>query len=87
MPQTFVKCNLPCSTQGLYRRGRQILHLIAREEPTEMEGSVGKSVFDEPATHATYHVHIVVDAGDDEVGQLYPHTGITHGQDGVEDSR
>ena len=37
-----------------------------------------------PTAHLANHAHIIVDAGDDKVGELYPYAGITHGEDGVE---
>ena len=39
----------------------------------------------EPSTHLTNHFHIIVDARNDEIGDLNPHTSIMHGKDGVED--
>ena len=49
-----------------------------------MEWGVGKVVVDEPTTHLADHVHVVIDTRNDEVGDLDPHTGIAHGEDGVE---
>ena len=74
----------PGFTEGLHGCGRQLLHLVAREEPAEMERVSCEAVVLQPAAHAPDHVHVVVDAGDDEVGDLYPDTRLVHGQDGVE---
>jgi hypothetical protein len=50
-----------------------------------VEWSVGKTMGNEPLAHLADHVHVVVDGGDDEVGDLYPYTCLLHGEDGVED--
>ena len=61
------------------------MHFITGEETAEMEGRFGEMMVNEPMTHLTNHVHVVIDAGDDEVGDFYPHAGIVHSEDGVED--
>lgn len=64
---------------------RNVQHLIAREETAEMQGIVGKPVADDPLTHPSNHLHIIVHTRDDKVRQFYPHTGIAHGDNGVKD--
>ena len=73
------------SAKGMKGSGRQVEHAVSGEETAEVQGLVGKAVVDQPATHATNHLHVVVDLRDDEVGELYPHASIAHGEDGVED--
>ena len=85
MPDTLFLCNLSGSAEGMDGCGLKVLHLIAGEETREVEWGVGKAVLLEPAAHLTDHVHIVVDGGNDEVGELYPHASPFHGKDSVED--
>jgi hypothetical protein len=67
-------------------RGRRcVKKSVAWEETAEVEGGVGEVVAGEPTAHLAYHVHIVIDARNDEVGELYPHARIAHSEDGVED--
>ena len=74
---------------GVLQRGngcwREVLHFVAWEETAEVEWGRGEAVGDEPLAHPSNHVHIVINSRDDEVWQLYPHTSIPHGEDGVED--
>ena len=71
---------------GEGRRGK-VPHLVAGEESAKVEWCGGEAVGDEPLAHLADHVHIVVDGGDNEVGDLYPDACIAHGEDGVEDNR
>ena len=61
-----------------------MLHLITWKETAEVQGMVGKAVVSYPTAHFANHLHVVVDVGDDKVGEFYPYTSITHGEDGVE---
>ena len=65
-------------------RWRRVEEAVAGEEAGEVEWGVGQLVVDEPSAHFADHIGVVVDIGDDEVGELDPHTGIAHGEDGVE---
>ena len=85
MTEAFVEGGLAGGAKGMEGCGQQVVHAVAGEETAEVEGLVGKAVVDEPAAHAANHLHVVVDGGDDEIGELYPHAGIVHGEDGVED--
>ena len=60
------------------------MQLIAREETAEVEWVVGKAVVGYPAAHLANHLHVIVHSRNDEVRQFYPHTRISHGEDGVE---
>ena len=71
--------------EGGERRGRRVEETVAGEETGEVEWGVGQLVVDKPTAHRTDHAEIVVDVGDDEVGELDPDTGVAHGEDGVED--
>ena len=66
------------------RRRRCVEEAVAGEETGEVEWGIGKVVTGEPTAHLTNHIHIVVDAWDDEGGELDPDTGFAHGEDGVE---
>ena len=66
------------------RSRRNVLHLEAREETAEVQGIVGKAVACYPLAHLANHLYVIVDAGDDEVRQFYPHACIAHGENGVE---
>ena len=61
-----------------------MVHAVSGEETVEVEGHVGKAIVHEPAAHAAYHVHVIVDSGDDEIGEFYPHACVVHSKDGVE---
>ena len=58
--------------------------MVAWKETAEMEWGIGKTVGYEPVAHQTNHIHIIVDARDDQVGELYPNAGLLHGEDSVE---
>ncbi len=62
-----------------------VVHFVAWEETAEVQGAVGEAVAGHPAAHLANHLHVVVHARDDEIREFYPHVGIAHGQDGVED--
>ena len=49
-----------------------------------MEWGRGEAIGNEPLAHPPNHVHIVINGGNEEVCQFYPHTCILHGKDGVE---
>ena len=49
-----------------------MLHLVAGEETAEVQGLVGKVVVDYPTAHAANHLHVVVDGGDEKIGEFYP---------------
>ena len=84
MLDTCVEGGLLGDFEDLDGCGSDVLHLIAGEETAEVQGLVGKVVVDYPTAHFSDHLHIVVDGGDEEVGQLYPHTSVAHGEDSVE---
>ena len=50
-----------------------------------MEWGFGEVVVGKPTAHLADHLQLVVDAENQEVGEFYPHAGIAHGEDGVED--
>ena len=52
-----------------------------------MEWMVSKTIVCYPTTHFSNHTHIIVDARNDEIRQLYPYTSIPHREDGVKDGR
>ena len=64
---------------------RDVLHLVAGKEAAEVEWGFGEVVVSEPTAHLADHLQLVVDARNQEVGEFYPHAGIAHGEDGVED--
>ena len=70
--------------QGMKGCGWQMLHLVAGEETAEVQGLVGKVVVDYPTAHAANHLHVVVDGGNEEVGEFYPYACIAHRKNGVE---
>ena len=71
--------------EGMDGGGKDILHHVAGEETTEVEGRFCKAVTDEPLAHLADHGQIVVDTRDDEVGEFHPDASLFHGEDGVED--
>ena len=85
MFDAFFLCYLLRFLKGMDGSRRNVLHSIAWEEAAEVQGMVGKAVVSYPTAHFANHLHVVVDVGDDKVGEFYPHPGITHGEDGVED--
>ena len=72
------------SLQSVERRRWDVLQLVAWKEPAEVQGIVGKTIVRYPSAHLANHRHVVINGGDDEVGQLDPHTGFLHGKYGVE---
>lgn len=84
MLDAFVEGDALSGFQGGKRCRRQVLHPIAWEEPAEMEGCMGQTMSHQPLTHLPDHLHIVVNGGNEEVGQFYPHASLLHGEDGVE---
>ncbi len=87
MSDTLLLSNLTGRAQGGERRRRDVLHLEAGKEPAEVKRGIGEAICDEPSAHTAYHLEVVVDLGYDQIGDLNPHTCITHSQDGVEHSR
>lgn len=87
MSDTLLLSNLTGRAQRGERRRRDVLHLEAGKEPAEVKRGIGEAICDEPSAHTAYHLEVVVDLGYDQIGDLNPHTCITHGQDGVEHSR
>ena len=85
MFDTFLLGDALSGAEGGERGWWRVGEFVAGEEATEMKGSVGKVVVGEPTAHLADHVHIVIDAGNDEVGELDPDAGLLHGEDGVED--
>ena len=84
MPDAFGQGDALCQPKGgKWRRGN-VGHLVAWEKTTEMEGRLSKVVVGHPSAHLANLLHVVVDAGDDQMGQLYPHAGIPHGKYGLE---
>lgn len=63
----------------------RVHEFVAGEEAGEMEWGSGQSVADKPLAHSSNHLRVVVDAGNQEVGDFYPDFRILHGEDGVED--
>lgn len=59
------------------------MHLVAREETTEMKWCVGKVIVFKPTTHPTNHIHIVIDTRNHKIREFYPHASIPHSEDGV----
>jgi hypothetical protein len=49
-----------------------------------VEWYLSEVVLSEPTAHPMNHLHVVVDAWDDEVGEFYPDVGLLHGKDSVE---
>ena len=84
MLEAFVEGDALGGAEGGERRGRRVEKTVAGEETGEVEWGVGQLVVDKPTAHRTDHAEIVVDVGDDEVGELDPDTGLLHGEDGVE---
>ena len=84
MLEAFVEGDALGGAEGGERRGRRVEETVAGEETGEVEWGVGQLVVDKPTAHRTDHAEIVVDVGDDEVGELDPDTGLLHGEDGVE---
>jgi len=87
MSDTLLLSNLTGRAQGGERRRRDVLHLEAGKKPAEVKRGIGEAICDEPSAHTAYHLEVVVDLRYDQIGDLNPHACITHGQDGVEDSR
>ncbi len=77
--------HLLCLLQRLQGCRWDVVHLVAREESAKVQGAVGESAADHPAAHLANHLYMVVQARDDEIREFYPHAGIAHGKDGVED--
>lgn len=75
-------------TLGCFQGGkgcrRQVMHLIAWEEPAEMERCMAQTMSHQPLTHLPDHIPIVVNGRNQEVCQFYPHASLLHGEDGVE---
>jgi hypothetical protein len=84
MFDAFIEGDTLGCFQGGKGCGRQVLHLIAWEEPAEMERCMAQTMSHQPLTHLPNHIHIVVNGGNEEVGQFYPHASLLHGEDGVE---
>ena len=84
MPDTFLLGDALGSAERGEGGRRRVGELVAGEEAAEVEWGVGKVVVGEPTAHLADHVHIVVNIWNDEVGKLYPHTGIAHSENGVE---
>lgn len=84
MFDAFVEGDALGCFQGGKGCRRQILHPIAWEESAEMEGCVGQTMSHQPLTHLPDHLPVVVNGGNEEVGQFYPHPILLHGEDGVE---
>ena len=84
MLDASVEGDLLGGLESLDGRGKDILHLVAGEETAEVEGRLCETVADEPLAHLADHVHVVVDARDDEVGEFDPYARCPHGEDGVE---
>ena len=63
----------------------KVRELVAWKEAAEVEWGRGEAIGNEPLAHPPNHVHIVINGGNEEVCQFYPHTSIPHGEDGVED--
>ena len=84
MPDTSVESDLLGGFEGMDGCGRNVLHLIAWEETAEVEGRLSKTVADDPFTHLSNHLHIIIDSWYHKVGKLNPYTSLLHGEDGVE---
>ena len=63
---------------------RCLEHLVPGEEAAEMEWYGFHPVVHHPPTHLLDHPHVVVDTGNQEVGQLEPYPGAVEREYGVE---
>jgi len=74
-----------CLEESVFRRGGWGGHPVAWEESAEVEGDVLEAVSCEPLAELSDVALGVVEAGDQEIGDLEMDAGLFHCQDVVED--
>ena len=68
----------PCPHQGLRRSGRTVEHLEGGEEGGEVQRHGGFELVAYPARQGPDFAFAVVEAGDEERGDLHPHVGVVY---------
>lgn len=84
---SFLLSDGTCHGQCGERRRRQLVHLVHREETAEMQRSILEIVREEPMAHPMQHGGIVVQGGDEQVGNLEPYSFVLEYLQGAKDGR